>query len=148
MSSLDFLHVCRIELLLFHAQAVNHHPHDLRLVFLLVLHWVQSFSFCKLPPQLTHQPTCEPHSSSTTTRLASETSLRLYADDTQLYISFRPWNFSNAQSCMHRKMASILSWISVNFLSINPSKTGGRRHLVFLKTVAICLIFDQLFCQI
>jgi len=32
------------------AQAVNHHPHDLRLVFPRVLYWDQSFSFFILPP--------------------------------------------------------------------------------------------------
>jgi len=39
MSSLGFLHICPIEPSLFHAQAVNHHPHDLRLVFPRVLYW-------------------------------------------------------------------------------------------------------------
>jgi len=29
MSSLGFLHICQTELLLSHAQTVNHHPHDL-----------------------------------------------------------------------------------------------------------------------
>jgi len=47
----------------------------------------------------------------------------LYADDTQLYIYFRPGNFSNAQSCMQRQIASISSWMTSNFLSLNPSKT-------------------------
>jgi len=46
----------------------------------------------------------------------------LHADDTQLYISFRPGNFSNAQSCMHRQIASISSWMTSNFYSLNPSK--------------------------
>jgi len=47
----------------------------------------------------------------------------LYADDTQLYISFRPADFSNVQSCLQRKIASISSWMASNFLSLNPSKT-------------------------
>jgi len=47
----------------------------------------------------------------------------LYADDTQLHISFRPGNFSNAQLCKQRKIASISSWMTSNFLSLNPSKT-------------------------
>ena len=47
----------------------------------------------------------------------------LYADDTQLYISFHPAHFSNAQSCLQRKIASISSWMASNFLSLNPSKT-------------------------
>jgi len=47
----------------------------------------------------------------------------LYADETQLHISFRPGNFSNAQSCMQRQIASISSWMTYNFLSLNPPKT-------------------------
>ena len=47
----------------------------------------------------------------------------LYADDTQLYISFRPINFSDAQSSLHNKIALISSWVASNFLSLNPSKT-------------------------
>jgi hypothetical protein len=47
----------------------------------------------------------------------------LYADDTQLYISFRPINFSDAQSSLQNKIALISSWMASNFLSLNPSKT-------------------------
>ena len=47
----------------------------------------------------------------------------LYADDTQLYISFRPPQFSDAQSTLQRKIALISSWMASNFLSLNPAKT-------------------------
>ena len=47
----------------------------------------------------------------------------LYADDTQLYISFHPTDYSDAHSCLQRKIASISSWMASNFLSLNPSKT-------------------------
>jgi len=47
----------------------------------------------------------------------------LHADDTQLFISLRPGNFSSAQSCMQTKIASISFWMTSNFLSLNPSKT-------------------------
>ena len=47
----------------------------------------------------------------------------LYADDTQLYISFRPTHFSDAQSSIQNKIALLSSWMASNFLSLNPSKT-------------------------
>jgi len=104
-----------------HAQAVNHHSHDLRLVFPRVLYWDQSFSFFILPSQLTHQPIWEPQSSFTAPRLPSEISF-ICRWHSALYF-FRPGNFSNEQYCMQRQIASISYWLTSNFLSVNPCKT-------------------------
>ena len=45
----------------------------------------------------------------------------LYADDTQLYISFHPPLFSDAQSNLQRKIALISSWMASNLISQSQS---------------------------
>src|SRR5208282_3994266 len=47
----------------------------------------------------------------------------LYADDTQLYISFSPSGFSSAQSILMKTVDAIFQWMTSNFLTLNPSKT-------------------------
>ena len=47
----------------------------------------------------------------------------LYADDTQLYISFSPSDFSSAQSILMKTIDAISQWMTSNFLTLNQSKT-------------------------
>ena len=54
---------------------------------------------------------------------ASSVSHLQYADDTQLFISFVPINFSSAINNLQSTITLISSWISSNYLTVNPSKT-------------------------
>ena len=47
----------------------------------------------------------------------------LYADDTQLFISFSPSDFSSAELSLSRTIDAISEWMTCNFLTLNPSKT-------------------------
>jgi len=47
----------------------------------------------------------------------------LYADDTQLFVSFSPSKFDEAHSCLQSTISAISNWMTANFLSLNPSKT-------------------------
>ena len=47
----------------------------------------------------------------------------LYADDTQLYISFTPSNSTSSLEILSNTFSDILSWINSNKLLLNPSKT-------------------------
>jgi hypothetical protein len=47
----------------------------------------------------------------------------LFADDTQMYTCFIPNSYSDAVSCLHQTFLSVSSWMSANFLALNPSKT-------------------------
>ena len=49
--------------------------------------------------------------------------IHLYADDTQLYFTFESGDESNLEITLARCMADIKSWMVVNFLQLNPSKT-------------------------
>ena len=55
----------------------------------------------------------------------SENSLKyhLYADDTQLYISFTPTNSALCLETLTTTFTDILSWMNLNKLLLNPSKT-------------------------
>ena len=48
---------------------------------------------------------------------------KLYADDTQLFISFSANNFTHNIKLLQDTISDISSWMSTNFLSLNPSKT-------------------------
>jgi hypothetical protein len=48
---------------------------------------------------------------------------QLYAEDTQMYTCFTPSDCSNALSCLKTSFESVSSWMSANFLALNPSKT-------------------------
>ena len=54
---------------------------------------------------------------------ASSISQLLYADDTQLFVYFVPKNFSSAINNLQSTITLISSWISSNYLILNPSKT-------------------------
>jgi exonuclease III len=47
----------------------------------------------------------------------------LYADDTQLFISFSPSQFSTSINHLQSTFSDVSSWMSANLLSLNPSKT-------------------------
>ena len=47
----------------------------------------------------------------------------LYADDTQLFISFIPENFPTAIFNLESTISLISSWMSSNYITLNPSKT-------------------------
>ena len=47
----------------------------------------------------------------------------LYADDTQLFISFRPGNFTDNISHLQAAIGSIADWMTSNLLCLNNGKT-------------------------
>ena len=47
----------------------------------------------------------------------------LFADDIQLYISFKPKDFNEAMSALSSAFQSISNWISANQLVLNPTET-------------------------
>ena len=47
----------------------------------------------------------------------------IYADDTQLYISFTPSNLTSSLEILSNTFFDILSWMNSNKLLLNPSKT-------------------------
>jgi len=48
---------------------------------------------------------------------------KLYADDTQLFLSFPATNFEHNIQLLQKTISEISSWMASNFLSLNPSKT-------------------------
>ena len=52
----------------------------------------------------------------------------LYADDTQLYISFTPSNSTSSLEMLSNTFSDILSWMNSNKLLLNPSKTEFFTH--------------------
>src|ERR1043165_2224325 len=55
--------------------------------------------------------------------LNSPVSYHLYADDTQLYISFGSSDSARNLSVLSSKLDSVYSWFTLNRLSVNPLKT-------------------------
>ena len=53
----------------------------------------------------------------------NQLSYHLYADDTQLYISFTPYTLANSINILSSTFNDILSWMNQNKLCLNPSKT-------------------------
>jgi Reverse transcriptase (RNA-dependent DNA polymerase) len=47
----------------------------------------------------------------------------LYADDTQLFISFTSSEFLKNTAILENTIAKVCSWMSANLLTLNPSKT-------------------------
>ncbi len=64
----------------------------------------------------------------------------LYADDTQLFISFKPQSFQSSVSHLQSAIAQVSSWMSANLLSLNPSKT---EFLIFGNTTQLSKIHDR-----
>ena len=54
---------------------------------------------------------------------ASSISHLLYPDDTELFVSFVPKNVSSAINNLQSTVTLISSWMSSNYLTLNPSKT-------------------------
>ena len=71
----------------------------------------------------------------------------LFADDTQMYTCFTPNSYSDAACCLQKTFQSISSWMSANFLALNPSKTefmlfGTPQQLVKLNDVCLSISSD------
>ena len=64
----------------------------------------------------------------------------LYADDTQLYISFTPTNSALCLETLTTTSTDILSWMNLNKLLLNPSKT----EFLLIGTKQQCLKFSDL----
>ena len=47
----------------------------------------------------------------------------LYADDTQLFLSFSAASYSHKISLLETVISNVSNWMSANFLTLNPSKT-------------------------
>ena len=54
---------------------------------------------------------------------STSVSHHLYADDTQLFISFSPSVFSSSVNLLQSSISQVSTWMSANLLSLNPSKT-------------------------
>jgi hypothetical protein len=70
----------------------------------------------------------------------------LYADDTQLFISFPPISFQASLTSLQSILSAIASWTSANFLALNPSKTeflllGLPKQLAKIENAT--LLFDN-----
>jgi hypothetical protein len=55
--------------------------------------------------------------------LAADSNHHLYADDTQLYMSFSAIGFCYNNFHLEKTISLVHSWMSSNFLSLNPSKS-------------------------
>ena len=71
----------------------------------------------------------------------------LFADDTQMYTCFTPTSYSDAACCLQQTFQSISSWMSANFLALNPSKTefmlfGTPQQLLKLNDVCLSISSD------
>jgi len=47
----------------------------------------------------------------------------MYADDTQLFISFQPTKFNENISCLQIALSAIADWMTANLLCFNSAKT-------------------------
>jgi hypothetical protein len=75
----------------------------------------------------------------------SPVSFHLYADDTQLYISFSSSDSSTNLSILSSTLDSVHSWLTLNRLSVNPSKTEflligtlQQRTKIVHKSISFC----------
>jgi exonuclease III len=68
----------------------------------------------------------------------------LYADDTQLYLSFSPKSYASNIVHLQSLIAQVSSWMSANLLSLNPNKTeflviGTQQQLSKLSNPALVI---------
>jgi hypothetical protein len=71
----------------------------------------------------------------------------LYADDTQLYLSFKPANIHSALQSIQSVFKIVSDWMSANLLALNPSKTeflliGSSHQLTKLTETSLALTSD------
>jgi len=71
----------------------------------------------------------------------------LFADDSQMYTCFTPNSYSDAVCCLQQTFQSVSSWMSANFLALNPSKTefmlfGTPQQLLKLKDPCLSISSD------
>ena len=70
---------------------------------------------------------------------STSVSHHLYADDTQLFISFSPSTFSSSINLLQSSISQVSNWMSANLLSLNPSKT---EFLIFGNTIQLSKLND------
>ena len=75
---------------------------------------------------------------------SSSISHHLYADDTQLFTSFSARDCTSGLNSLESTISLVSSWMSANFLSLNPSKTefmliGNSRQLSKIENIALSL---------
>ena len=78
---------------------------------------------------------------------ASDINHHLFADNTQLCISFKPGNFNEVMPSLADAFHSIPNWMSANLLVLNPTKTeflliGGPQHFPQFTRHSLPLISD------
>jgi hypothetical protein len=83
----------------------------------------------------------------------SATNHHIYADDTQLYMSFSATEFRQNSSHLENTISLVQKWMSSNFLSLNPSKTefliiGLRQQLAKLNHPTISLPNSVTLCPV
>src|SRR5438034_9270481 len=64
-----------------------------------------------------------------------------------MYTCFTPTSYSDAACCLQQTFQSILSWMSANFLALNPSKTefmlfGTPQQLLKLNDLCLSISSD------
>ena len=55
--------------------------------------------------------------------MSSAYSIELYADDTQIYVTFRPQDQEEAIMKLNNSLTDVVSWAQMNMLKINAQKT-------------------------
>ena len=73
----------------------------------------------------------------------------LYADDTQLFISFKPVNIQNALQSLQDAFKAVSDWMSPNLLALNPPKTeflliGTPQQLAKIADISLVLTPDTI----
>jgi hypothetical protein len=66
--------------------------------------------------------------------------MHMYADDTQLYLHFKPDEYDEARAKMQNCLAEIRDWMNENLLKLNDSKT---EYMVIGKKVSLGKLPDQ-----
>ena len=80
---------------------------------------------CGVPQGSILGPNAYPHYVSPLFQIANKhgVNMHMYADDTQLYVSFNPLNWDSAKVTMEACVKDIRHWLSCNHLKLNESKT-------------------------